>query len=208
MKKIVKIVDGKKVEFYEIKFYGTTSLFRYDVAEFLDSKIIPNKSKIKNIILGKNIREIEKGAFSECDSVEYVVVPADTIVVREKAFENCPNLKKVEFQSDDTDIYCDTFNGSPLKYFYKPVGSTKAFASTELPVENCDYLFDVQSLYNAYGVYNFRTFKRYSKFFQEFSQQVAQKLNKHDLRFNFSFVENVMRRHNAISALEYLEKMD
>ena len=199
---MIRIENGKIVKYHKVSCYGVDSLFMFSVAEFLEDK--PN---IKNIVLGNKIRFIEEGAFNECVNLERIIFPKEVIRIEKKAFATCPNLKQIEIIDEDTDIFPDTFVDSTLKYFYKLKNNKRLLASKDYPQEECEYVLDMQSLYDAYAHYNVNILRKQSTAYKEAISDFAKKLNKYDMIWNISFVETLLK-NSMTTALEFLNESD
>lgn len=64
-----------------------------------------------NIVLGNNIKTIDRYAFTGCNNIETMVLPNSVITLGEFTFENCINLKSVTLSSSMTKIEEGTFMG-------------------------------------------------------------------------------------------------
>ncbi|MDE7454319.1 MAG: leucine-rich repeat domain-containing protein [Clostridia bacterium] len=53
------------------------------------------ESRVRNIIIGKNVVEIGEGAFSCCKTLKSVVIGKNVVKIGNQAFYNCPNLETV-----------------------------------------------------------------------------------------------------------------
>lgn len=51
--------------------------------------------KIKGVTLPDTIYEIERGAFSGCSSLQYILIPKSTEVIGESAFRDCKKLREI-----------------------------------------------------------------------------------------------------------------
>lgn len=90
-----------------------------------ENVIIPNKVWIENNEY--QVRKIEQGAFSNCDTIRTVIIPDSVIELGSGVFSDCDNLEKVTFGNGIKEI--------PNNTFYKCNNLTEV----ELP-ENLDSL--------------------------------------------------------------------
>lgn len=75
-------------------------------------------SNIKNVELGSNIKEIQKGAFKNCKELKKVVFPSGLEIVGKGAFKNCIKLSEVKLPASVHIIRSNAFkNNKSLKKF-------------------------------------------------------------------------------------------
>ena len=78
------------------KFRGEVSL--PTSVEFIEEGAFYN-SNISDVVLGENVREVGKEAFSECNGIETLTILSDNISYGKNSFSYCANLKKVNLNS-------------------------------------------------------------------------------------------------------------
>ena len=105
----VKVVNCKgKAPFIDIKENRITAIECYDI-DTLDLSIpeydhiniiakeaLANCKSLKYIVLPRNLKSIEAGAFSGCTKLEQVVFPESLKTIEEGAFKGCVSLKNID----------------------------------------------------------------------------------------------------------------
>lgn len=92
-----------------------------------------NGKKVKKIVIDKNVTHIGSDAFSYCDNLTTVTIPASVKTVGKYAFASCPNLEKVLFKNSDTKISPTAFSdcSKDLKlYGYEKTSKISEYANT------------------------------------------------------------------------------
>ena len=101
---------GEEVDVY--KGVENFDEFRYFTAVNKDSNLFRNNPVLKSIILPSGWLEIPKFAFSECTSLESVIIDGnstDGIVIGIEAFNKCINLKELNFWDRIEQIQMNAF---------------------------------------------------------------------------------------------------
>ncbi|MCR4690029.1 MAG: leucine-rich repeat domain-containing protein [Lachnospiraceae bacterium] len=80
------------------------------------------KGKFQNITFSGNLKEISKGAFSECLSFEEIRIPDSVTTVGENAFSGCSNAKKVVFGKNVKTLGAGCFSNLPIESIDIPAG--------------------------------------------------------------------------------------
>lgn len=65
---------------------------------------------VKEVLICKNIKEIESNAFLDCSSLSSITIPSCVSVIKECAFCNCTALKQAKITYSFTDIQGNAFN--------------------------------------------------------------------------------------------------
>jgi Leucine-rich repeat (LRR) protein len=114
-KKIKKVVIGKKVEtIYEYAFKDCINLEEVDLSSSKIKDIYESCfegcSKLDNIILPKNIKQIDIYSFANCTSLKSIVLN-NVNDIKSLAFENCNNIEIIEIKNKRIKIHLDAFKG-------------------------------------------------------------------------------------------------
>ena len=64
---------------------------------------------MKKVVVGKNLRKIERGAFYNCKNLNDVVLNEGVRVIGESAFESCSGLREITFPKSLTEIQDEAF---------------------------------------------------------------------------------------------------
>lgn len=65
--------------------------------------------ELKKVVVGKNLRKIERGAFYNCKNLNDVVLNEGVRVIGESAFESCSGLREITFPKSLTEIQDEAF---------------------------------------------------------------------------------------------------
>ena len=106
--------DSEARTYYVDKVYGNAK--SYTIKDSIKDKPVTkirsrafmNKSNLREIIIGKNLEEIERLAFLNCKKLDKIDL-SNVKVIGRNAFENCTSLKKVELTLEN--ILGGTFIG-------------------------------------------------------------------------------------------------
>ena len=69
--------------------------------ETVDEMVFISCLSLTELTFGKNLKSIGSQAFTGCVNLEKVSVPKGAVIA-EDAFEQCPNLKEIEYYEVDT----------------------------------------------------------------------------------------------------------
>lgn len=91
---------------------GTLTRYRGVGGELKDNVVIGgqtyNNVRVLTIPKDKTITVIGEEAFKDCDTIEVVVIPKMVATIEQNAFDNCKNLKKICFISEEEIIPADS----------------------------------------------------------------------------------------------------
>ena len=91
-----------------VKYKGITyAVTGIDANAFDDD----DKKIIKKVTIGKNVTEIEEGAFEDCTSLTTVKIPANVKTIGEDTFKGCTSLKTATIGKNVTTIGESAFEG-------------------------------------------------------------------------------------------------
>ena len=84
--------------------------------------------------LGTSIKSIDKGAFKGCYSLERIMLPSSMLLVGERCFEGCPNIREIHSESINPPVISENaFNDIyDFAKLYVPVGSIEKYAKFNL----------------------------------------------------------------------------
>ena len=78
--------------------------------EIILSQQYHKQFSVYSVTFGDAVREIGEEAFAECENLEEVILPPTVVLVKKRAFANCPKLKKITF-GYKTFFETDAFDG-------------------------------------------------------------------------------------------------
>lgn len=67
-------------------------------------------SKVKNIVVGNNVRSIGDEAFYNCPDLETIVIPESVTYIGSGAFSSCLSLKEITFPENVVSVGANTFS--------------------------------------------------------------------------------------------------
>ena len=90
---------------------GATDIVTPEEVTIISESAFAGNSRIKNVVISKNVVEIESGAFRHCENLEEVTFeePSKIKGIPACCFANCHNLKKVNLPKDLVGIYFKAF---------------------------------------------------------------------------------------------------
>ncbi len=82
-----------------------------DSVAMIDRNAFASCPELTELDLGKGLKEIELGAFSNCFALEEITIPDSVTVIGSEAFRNCQSLKSVHFGNGVSLIDGAAFDG-------------------------------------------------------------------------------------------------
>ena len=101
-------------------------------------KLVKYHGKNKNVLVPKEVRFVLKGAFENCDFIEYITFQSNLYQIEKKAFAGCTNLKSIILPDEVDFMEEGAFSGcSSLEKIIIPKGVYTIFPDT---FQNCQSL--------------------------------------------------------------------
>ena len=101
-------------------------------------KLVKYHGKNKNVLVPKEVRFVLKGAFENCDFIEYITFQSNLYQIEKKAFAGCTNLKSIILPDEVDFMEEGAFSGcSSLEKIIIPKGIYTIFPDT---FQNCQRL--------------------------------------------------------------------
>lgn len=160
-KNLEKVIfnSAKSYKISNYAFSGCEKIKQIQFATGLESigkESFRDCKNIENIVFNistatsvSNINYIGNGAFKNCKSLEYVIIPESVVFVGDELFYGCSNLEGIELSSKITEI--------PEKMFYENSALVKVETGNIKNINNyafaeCVKLTDIESLFTAENI--------------------------------------------------------
>lgn len=103
--KMIFIIDTNTGHIKLLQYKGDDeNIIIPDFVDIIGENAFKSNLKIKTVVLGKNVIEIEQYAFSKCNNLNKVKTNTNLEYIGFSAFNNCPKLEKIELYDRDIDI--------------------------------------------------------------------------------------------------------
>ena len=120
-----------------VKYTGTASSVSIpDTVKIIGAEAFAKNTTLTSVKLGKNVTEIEYGAFKDCTYLNSITLPDSLVTIGNAAFSNNVSMKKITIPKNVENLGSGVFAGCD------------SLSSIYIAKENPNFVFDKSVLYN------------------------------------------------------------